>query len=183
MDKQEIKGRDSMSGVVVIFLGSVLFVALGLYFWDKREGEAYDNTWVEMKKVMSKVNALENDLTAKQKELYLTIKDFNEAKNRIQGLEDANAKLREELDVFRDQVADTQEKQIKIREALAAKRPMTKVVLPTGPIQVEVWSRPVQQTKPPTQPSAQPPPQQQPAKKGPLGKGVKSLLRDEQNGK
>jgi len=46
--------------------------------------------------------------------------------------------FRAELDVYRDQTADTREKQIKLQDAISKKRPVIK--MPQGPIVFEVMT-------------------------------------------
>jgi septation ring formation regulator EzrA len=108
-------------------------MAAGFWYYGQSEDTAFHKTLAEIKSIKADYKRVD-DLVASN---ISTVANCN---LKVKELEQTVAKMRDELDVFRDQVADTREKQIRLREALAAKRPQVK--MPSGPIQVEFVTSP-----------------------------------------
>lgn len=131
-----------MGTLFIIFCGCIAFTLMGLYFWDKREGEAYDSILTKVKEIRSDYKKYDE----RQTELETTVKNYSdlvkELDAKIEACEARIAHFKDETDVFRDQVSDTREKQIKLREDLSKKTPKIELKVPQGPFLVELYSRP-----------------------------------------
>lgn len=126
---------DSMTATVVLLACLILaaiFCAGGFWFYNNAEDTAM-HTFVRLdRERAAEVKAL-NDL------LVSNISTVGNANIRVKAMEEQLVKMRDELDVFRDQVADTREKQIKLKDRLASKRPTIHF---SGPIPVELYTNP-----------------------------------------
>lgn len=165
------KGRSSVGGLFIILLGCVVFTVIGLYFYEKREDEAYSGTLAKMNEVHALYKKSEEEKAGYKKAMEEAKAEAAAATLKVGALELEVKKHEEALDVFRDQVMDTREKQVKLREILATKK--TQITLPTGAIQVEILhpTKKRVDTPPPVPRSGQP-----------LGKGMGAILK-EQKGK
>lgn len=171
------RGGSTVGGLVIIFIGCIMFVVLGLYFYEKREDEAYSKTLGLMTETNNAVKKAIEDKEAYAKRAEAAETEAKAATAAVAECSGKIAKFEEALDVFRDQVMDTREKQVKLREILATKK--TQVVLPQGAIQVEILKSAPGPKIPPG-----PPPVPGSVKKGqPLGRGVEAVLKDQKNGK
>jgi hypothetical protein len=121
-------GVNKMAVFVACFVLSVLFFGAGLYFFQNQESTAFHKTLALIDKVGVEIKSVETLVTS-------NISTVGNANVRIGLLEDSVKKMRDELDVFRDQVADTREKQIKLRDALSRKRPQLTF---SSPVPVEL---------------------------------------------
>lgn len=117
-----------MAVFVACFVLSVLFFGAGLYFFQNQETTAFHKTLLMIDKVGSDVKSLETLVTS-------NISTVGNANVRVGLLEESVKKMQDELDVFRDQMADTREKQIRLRDALSKKRPQ---ITFSHPVPVEV---------------------------------------------
>lgn len=160
------KKEDSMSVGAVMFIMGVLMIIASVWIYSKSEDTAFDKLLDKQNQQQGKIKELEELINS-------NISTVAKSNLRVQDVETSNKetvakvdKFREELDVFRDQCADTREKQAHLRDALSTKRPIVNLK-PSGPIQIEIMG--------PTKP--QPPPVPKKGTKGkPLGRGVKSVM-------
>lgn len=166
------RGRSTVGGLLIILAGCVAFVVLGLYFYEKREDEAYSNTLTKVSEVKALYEKSEKEKEGYKKLLDDATAEAKAASIKVGALEAEVTKLNDAMDVFRDQVMDTREKQVKLREILATKK--TQVVLPQGAIQVEI----LKSAAPPKIPAGPPP---VPGKG--LGKGMGAVLKDQKTPK
>lgn len=113
---------------VLFFIFSILFMGLGLWFYNNKESTAFHN-------VLTEVNALKAEL--KRLDAVETIQKTHSV--RIGDLEQDFEDCEKQLDVFRDQVGETREKQIQLRDALSRKR--TKVYVTQGAIPMEIMGK------------------------------------------
>ena len=136
-----------MSSIVTIFACCVVVFAMAVYVYSRKEDTASDLLRSEIRYMKSELKRME-DIFASN---VVTISNTN---LKLQGLEMRTARLADEMDIVRDQVSETREKQISLRDDLSRKRPVVK--MPSGPIQVEFYHNP----------------------KKPVGKGIKSLIKE-----
>lgn len=146
-----------IGAMVLIFCSCVVIFALAVMIYEKRESTASQMIVNELRRAQDEVKRL-NELVTSNVSTVISCKSKVEQFELM--IESRLKKCDDALEVFRDQVGETREKQIKLQDALSNKRPIVKV--PTGAIQVEIY-----QGKP------------NPAQtKKALGKGVKSLIRE-----
>jgi hypothetical protein len=119
----------TMLGFVLCFLGSAIFMGIAFWLYNTKEDTAFHKTLVE-------INALKADVKRFDELISSNIQTVATCNVRVKTLEETVLKMRDELDVFRDQVADTREKQMKLRDALSKKT--SRVILPQGPIPIEI---------------------------------------------
>jgi len=126
-----------MIGPLICFLLSAAFCAAGFWFYSNSEHTAFDKTF-------EVINSVKKDFKDLNELVTSNITTIANANLRVKAVEEDNAKMRleiskmsDELDVFRDQVCDTREKQIKLRDMLSKKRPQ--ISMPTGPIPIEIY--------------------------------------------
>jgi uncharacterized protein HemX len=125
------QGRNNMF-LLLIFIAAI-FAGAGFWYYNNSEGTAFHKTLRMCQSCESDV--LRHEETLKEYEL-----EFSQVYERIVKLEDQIAKQHEQLEVFRDQVQDTREKQLQLRSDLSSKT--TRVILPKGPIPVEIYTPP-----------------------------------------
>lgn len=191
MNQQTKQGEKNMQVVAVIFILGVLMIIGSVFIYSKAEDTAYDKLLAKYNENNAKIKELEGLLNSNISTAGSANVNAKDAKEQV---EKKLAEFRSELDVFRDQCADTREKQIELRDALSKKRPQ--INIPTGPIVVEIVKGfprgqpaagknqfPKQSPSPSVQPTTQPvggtktvPPD---TKKKPLGKGLKSVLGEQ----
>lgn len=141
-----------MTPLVVIFCCCIVIFALAIVIYEKREATASQSVLIELKKAQSDIKRLE-DLVSSNVSTCISVRSRVEQMESVVG--DRLKKCDDALEIFRDQVSETREKQMKLQDVLSQKRPVVK--LPQGAIQVEIF---------------------QGTPKKPVGKGVKSLIRE-----
>lgn len=113
----------------VAILMSAVFMAVGFWAYNNRESTMFDDVLLRIQTLSSEFKTLEKLVTSN----ISTVAQCNEKMGT--GLKEL-AIFRDELEVFREQLEETREKQMRLREVLARKT--SKVVMPTGPIPIEV---------------------------------------------
>jgi len=150
----------NLAPIFLIFIGCVVIFALALMLYSDKENTAAHQA-------IAKVNGLNSELIQLKKHIdelksvaSSNISTIMAQSAKIEALTAQVTNMKDEIQVFRDQVSDTREKQIQIRDDLSKKRPIFR---PSGPIQIEIMSS--------SSPSKKSPPQKP-------GKGIKSLIRE-----
>jgi lipopolysaccharide export LptBFGC system permease protein LptF len=129
-----------MNVFVLCFVLSVIFFFFGLWFYSNSEDTAYHATLKKLNEVSSKNESLEKILNANISTIATNNLKFQALENLNIKMSEDLKKAQDEMDVFRDQVFDTREKQIKLRDMLSRKRPQFS--LPTGVIPIEISINP-----------------------------------------
>lgn len=163
------EGERIMSVSAVIFILGVLMIIGSVWIYSKSEDTAYDKLLSKYNETSAKLKELEGLVNSNISTAGSANINAKDAKTQV---ETKLAEFRTELDVFRDQCADTREKQIQLRDALSRKRPQ--INIPTGPIVFEIH-----ETRPRTQPAGGTATTKPDPKKKPLGRGVKSVLGEQ----
>ena len=166
---QNTKEEKVSVGAIMFLLGVVMIIA-SILIYSKAEDNSFSTLLNKQNEQSGKLRELENLLNS-------NISTIAANNLRVQDCEKSNTamkteleRMRIELDVFRDQVGDTREKQIHLRDALS--RRTSNIKLPTGPIQIEIMGG----SSKPRVPKPQQTPPPVPPKKGPLGKGIKAVM-------
>jgi uncharacterized membrane protein len=129
---------------VIIFISVV--ISMGLFF-----SIIHDPKGTEWKSMLGQMTYFSNEIKwLKQrreeqlKETGLLKIEQSELKKENEELKFLLSRFKEEIEIFRDQVAETREKQIVLREILSAKRPVIKLTglqqqqkVETGPKKVK----------------------------------------------
>jgi hypothetical protein len=141
-----------LAPLIMIFCCCVVVFAISIFIYEKRD-TPNSAMIVEMKRLQMEVKRIDELVSGNTSTVIKVRTDVDHflrsSEGRFKACDDA-------LQVFRDQVSETREKQIQLKSELSSKRPIVK--FPQGAIQLEI----IQTT---------------PTKK-PLGKGVNSLIRE-----
>lgn len=174
--------------LLIVFIGCIIFCAVGIYLWENKDKTAFEEFKQKFEVAVIERNAAIKKVDEFDKKLTEYGEGMEALANKITEIENAIKSHKGELDVFRDQVADTREKQYKLQSDLAKKQFKTdvnvKVDVPKGPFLVEIMGtrpRPKQNAPPATTPGypEQPTTTDTPPKKG-LGKGVKAIIMEQE---
>lgn len=153
-------------GVGIIFGLLVLMVLMGLWVWDRADESAYnrvDKNFNEFKAgVLPEFEKVKKTSIDAGAMAWTNEQRVNSLVKRVEDLE-------KEAGHAQDHYAKLREGQFDLQNKLSNKRPVVR--LPAGAIQVEIYSKPF---KPSTD---KPTPKNN--KRQPLGRGVRSLLRDQ----
>jgi hypothetical protein len=174
--------------LLIVFIGCIIFCAVGIYLWENKDKTAFEEFKQKFEVAVIERNAAIKKVDEFDKKLTEYGEGMEALANKITEIENAMKKSNGELEVFRDQVADTREKQYKLQSDLAKKQFKTdvnvKVDVPKGPFLVEIMgTRPrPKQNAPPTGdvPAGTTP--DTPPRKG-LGKGVKAIIMEQESKK
>lgn len=172
-----------MTSLIVIFVMCVIVMFLGIWAYSNKEDTAYDKLLAQMAinkaDANTKIKELENLLTS-------NIGTVASANLRIKDLEEQFAvvckeakEATEECDKLQQHCAKLQQSQIELQNILSKKRT---VIKPSGPIVVEFYTNDKPKTPKPLLPKNDTPPPLPPKKRG-LGKGVKSVINEQQSRK
>ncbi len=116
--------------IFIVFVVAMIAVLFASHFYMKAENTVFQKT-------LGMITSLSNELSQCDKLVASNISTVGASNIRIATLEASLKKMSGEIEVFRDQISDTQEKQMKLREALSRKT--SRIILPTGPIQMEIY--------------------------------------------
>lgn len=147
-----------MNSVIMIFIACVILFALALWVYNDKEKTAAHQAVGQVGLINTEIKTLKKDLNDLKSVASSNITTIMNQAAKIEALSAQVVNMKDELQVFRDQVSDTREKQIQLRDDLSKKRPVLRA--PQGPIQIEILT-----------PSKKAPPSKP-------GKGIKSLIRE-----
>jgi homoserine trans-succinylase len=121
-------------GTMAFFLFcAAVFAAIGIWHYGQSEDTAFHKTLGLCKSCEADVKRHEEKFTKMDEEM-------KSMQSRLADVELVMKGFDEQLEVFRDQVGETREKQIQLKADLSKKE--SKIVMPTGPIMVEIHSKP-----------------------------------------
>lgn len=125
-----------MTPMICIFVASVIVLAIAVFIYNRAERNASAQVAAQIKTFLAKLKEIDDRTTGNtstvvsaKTQLDLFIKIFEKEMSSYQS----------EIAVFRDQLAETREKQMQLREDLSRKRPIVKF---SGPIPVEIHNNP-----------------------------------------
>lgn len=147
-----------MNSILMIFIACVVLVALAIWVYNDKDKTSGDQALAQIGLQNSEIKSLKKSIEELKSVASSNISTIMAQNSKIEHLTAQVTNLKDEVQVFRDQVSDTREKQIQLRDDLSRKRPIFKA--PQGPIQIEILA-----------PSKKAPPQKP-------GKGIKSLIRE-----
>lgn len=130
-----------MTALVLIFAACCVVFALAVFVYCRAENTAASESRQKIKELIAKQIEMESRLTGNTT---TTISGKAKIESFLAAADERFKKFSEELQVFREQVADTREKQIQIRELVASKRPVFKL---TGAIPIEIHTPPTERGK------------------------------------
>lgn len=142
---------------MILFLSTVICLALVFSLINDPRGNQWKDVLNNLQMQNAEINWLKKQRDEFWKELAAKKVELTEQKNRTEELKFMLTNFKDEIMVFRDQLGETREKQIVLREILSAKRPVIKV---SGPVPIKnVETGPKK-------------------KNNKLGKGLKSIFRE-----
>ena len=148
------QGRNNMGMFMFLYLCAALFAGIGMWHYSQSEDSAFHKTLGLCRSCEADVKRHEEKITKQEEEL----KSFSV---KLTAAEEQVKKFQDELNIFRDQVGETRERQIQLKDDLSNKT--QRILLPKGPIPIEIYvsktARAVIPNGPPKQQS--PPPKQQ----------------------
>ncbi len=120
-----------VTALLICFIGAVFLVLGGIMLYEIKDKATNEELKTEIFSLKQHIKTLSDT----------TLGNSNSVANcnlRLNAMDEALKSLKSELDVFRDQVGETREKQIKLQDAISKKRPIVK--MPEGPIVFEVMT-------------------------------------------
>lgn len=151
-----LKKGDEMTSLLLIFVACIVTMFAAVWVYNKNEDTAFHET-------KRTIDDLRTKLKEQETLLQSNIGTVASANLRVQAAESKVAEFEKQVEAVQDHCAKLRECQIALQDALSKKRPVFK---PSGPIQVEIFTS----DKAPKSPHG----------KKPLGKGIKSLLKETQ---
>lgn len=112
-----------VSSFLLLFLGSVILVFGAILFYEVKDKTTFNEMNAEIKDIKNQLKTLQDISSGNS----TSVANCN---LRLNSMDEVINSFKTELDVFRDQTAETREKQIKIQDAISKKRPVLKVPSP-----------------------------------------------------
>jgi septal ring factor EnvC (AmiA/AmiB activator) len=116
-----------------LFCLAIVFAAFGFWHYSQSEDTAFH-------KILGLCRSCDADIKRHEKQIDEHKASMEKLNARMADVELAMRGFDEQLDIFRGQVGETREKQIQLKADLSKKD--HKLVMPTGPIMVEIHSKP-----------------------------------------
>jgi chromosome segregation ATPase len=149
-----------MNSILMIFIACVILVALAIWVYNDKDKTAGDQAVAQVRLLNTEIRSVKKDLNDLKSVASSNITTIMNQAAKIEALSAQVVNMKDEIQIFRDQVSETREKQIQLRDDLSKKRPVLRA--PQGPIQIEILT-----------PSKKAPPPKP-------GKGINSLIRERQ---
>jgi hypothetical protein len=136
------QGSNNMGTFAFLMFCAAIFAAMGIWHYSQSEDTAFHKT-------LGLCRSCEADVKRHEEKLKKYDEDFKALNARLDAAEAEVKKFTEQLDIFRDQVSDTREKQIQLKDDLSNKT--QRLVMPKGPIPVEIYVAPTVRATAPKQ--------------------------------
>jgi len=157
-----LKRGDEMTGLLLIFAACVAVMFVAVYVYNKADDTAYDKVQKSFAAYKVDQEILLDEISKRANEA-ATLSANHES--TIAELVKRVDEMEAEIDRAQDHFEKLRGQQFDLQNTISKKRPIVK--MPSGPIQVEIYSKPAAVSPTP--------------KRKPLGRGVKSLLNERGN--
>lgn len=133
------QGRGKMGMFMFFLLCSAIFAAVGVWHYSQSEDTAFH-------KLIGLCRSCEADVKRHEEKITKHEETFKALNERLDAAEAKVKEFESQLDIFRDQVGETREKQIQLKNDLSNKT--SRILMPKGPIPVEIYVAPTAKAVP-----------------------------------